>query len=63
MKNIIKNSIRTITTIAFIFVMCPQLFAAPPPPPGVPIDAGLSVLIIAAVGYGATKITKDQNKL
>jgi hypothetical protein len=43
--------------------MCPQLFAAPPPPPGVPIDAGLSFLIIAAVGYGATKISKNQNKL
>lgn len=55
-----KKSITTVLTLAFIFVVTPILFAAPPPPPGVPIDAGLSVLVVAAVGYGAHKMKKDE---
>ena len=34
--------------------------AAPPPPPGVPIDGGLSILVVAAVGYGAHKMKKEE---
>jgi hypothetical protein len=63
MKYSILKSLRIITTIALLFVLCPQLFAAPPPPPGVPIDGGISFLIIAAVGYGASKMTKDSENV
>ena len=63
MKKILNKSIPTPITFALIFVCCPQLFAAPPPPPGVPIDAGISVLIVAAVGYGATKMSKNKNEI
>ena len=63
MKYSILKSIRLITTLALLFALCPQLLAAPPPPPGVPLDGGISFLIIAAVGYGASKMTKDSEKV
>ena len=38
--------------------------AQPPPPPAeaIPIDGGLSLLIIAGAAYGARKIYKEQRK-
>jgi hypothetical protein len=55
-----KLILRYLTIICFVLVLCPQLFAAPPPPPGVPIDGGISFLIVAAVGYGASKMSKEE---
>jgi hypothetical protein len=58
--NSIEVIIKSALTLALILVVTPVLFAAPPPPPGVPIDAGLSVLVVAAVGYGAHKFKKEE---
>lgn len=30
----------------------PELANAPPPPPGLPIDGGLSLLLVSGVAYG-----------
>ena len=30
----------------------PELSNAPPPPPGLPIDGGLSLLLVSGVAYG-----------
>ena len=61
MKNLI---FKTITAVAFIFAICPVLLAQGPPGPpgggGVPLDAGLSLLVVAAVGYGANKMRKKE---
>jgi hypothetical protein len=47
-----------------------QVFSTPPPPPpdpidtdttNIPFDGGLSLLLLAGVGYGAKKI-RDQRK-
>jgi hypothetical protein len=48
---------------AMTLLLCPHLYASPPPPPGVPLDGGISFLVIAAVGYGAHKISKDKNQI
>ena len=37
------------------------LSQAPPPPPGVPLDFGLSAFIVGCVGYGVVKM-KEKNK-
>ncbi len=38
-----------------------DLFAqGPPPPPGVPLDFGLSAFIAACVGYGIVKMKKNK---
>ena len=58
--NLSNLIIKAALTVALIFVVTPILFAAPPPPPGVPIDAGLSVLVVAAVGFGAQKLKKEE---
>ncbi len=50
--------LKTIITLAVILFMNTYLFAAPPPPPSVPLDAGLSLLVVAAVGYAGNKIIK-----
>ena len=34
----------------------------PPPPSGAPIDGGLSLLLVAGVGYGAKKIADSRKK-
>ena len=34
---------------------------APPPPPGVPLDFGLSALIAGCVGYGVVKM-REKNQ-
>jgi hypothetical protein len=49
-------------TLALMFTLSPQIIAQPPPP-GVPIDAGASVLIIAAVSYGAKKMMEEKEVL
>ena len=61
MKNLILNNIKAILAIALFFVICPVLIAQPPPPGGggVPLDAGISLLVVAAVGYGASKMKKN----
>jgi hypothetical protein len=60
-KNKIIKIIKFALTATLMLTVCPQLFAAPPPPPGVPLDAGISLLVVAAVGYGANKIIKEKN--
>ncbi len=44
----------------FIVAYSVGAMAGPPPPPAVPIDAGISVLVVAAVGYGATNMRKKE---
>lgn len=60
MYNLTSKIVKIVSVFALLFVLQPQLFAAPPPPPGVPIDGGLSFLVVAAVGYGATKFHKKE---
>lgn len=65
--------IRFTTTILTIFLSCFSLFSAPPPPPGggkpkcwpppcVPIDGGLSLLMAAGALYGGKKIYDKSSK-
>jgi len=50
---------KTTLIIAFLFNFNPLLIAGPPQPGGVPLDGGVSFLIIAAVGYGAKKMMDE----
>lgn len=36
------------------------ILAAPPPPPGLPIDGGLSLLVIAGAVFGVFKLRKKE---
>ena len=51
-------------TVIFLFLLPNTLLAqGPPPPPGVPIDGGVSLLVAAAVGYGVVKMRqKNQSE-
>ena len=62
MKNHVKKSHQHILAlVVFLFAFSPLFAAGPPPPPGgVPIDGGASILLIAALGYGAKKM-QDTN--
>jgi hypothetical protein len=57
----------------FIFVASASCFAGPPPPGGgggpicwpppcIPIDGGISILIAAGVIYGGSKLYSKKNK-
>lgn len=46
--------------VALLFVLPTVVFGQAPPPPGVPIDFGISALVAATVGYGAYKLRKDK---
>lgn len=63
MKNyskIKKNAHRIILIISSL-VMSFEVFAqGPPPPPGVPLDFGISALIAACIGYGVVKMKKNK---
>ena len=53
---------KVILSCLFIVAYSVGLMAGPPPPPAVPIDAGISVLVVAAIGYGATKMKKNNDE-
>ncbi|MEA2041381.1 MAG: hypothetical protein U9N85_02355 [Bacteroidota bacterium] len=52
----------------FLFMALPALIytaaAQPPPPPPepIPLDGGLSALIVAGLAYGARRLYKQQKK-
>ncbi len=63
----------TFTLVFFLVVVCGQtLFSAPPPPPAtkppcwpppcIPIDGGISALVIAGAAYGAKKLYDKKKK-
>ena len=54
MKNS-KWSTYLIVSFLFILISNHNAFAQAPPPPGVPLDFGLSVVAAICVGYGAYK--------
>ena len=58
MKHDYKNYVRsTIVVSALLLTSSLEAFAqGPPSPPGVPLDAGIIVLIIGCVLYGLKKI-------
>jgi hypothetical protein len=70
MNNIIRkikyavynSSFKISLVVALLLANSQQVFASPPPPGGVPIDSGVSLLIIAAIGYGAKKMKQDDNE-
>jgi len=56
-----KKYLLTITLILFYTIITsaqgpPGPGGPPPPPPGLPIDGGITFLIIAGVAYGIKKI-------
>ncbi len=58
-----KNKNSKISSLAFAFVivlifMSDMAYGQAPPPPGVPLDFGLSAVIAACVGYGAYRTKK-----
>ncbi len=66
------KKIKYILTLVVLVLGCSALFSAPNPPPSggpncwpppcVPIDGGLSFLIVAGAAYGARKIYKSSKK-
>ena len=60
-----KNSkFKTIATLLIVgFILSPAaLLAQAPPPPGVPIDFGISGLVAACVGYGYYKLGNKKHQ-
>jgi hypothetical protein len=64
MKQIIKDIL-----MIFFFVISPNLIifasAQPPPPPpprAIPIDAGLTILIITGISYGALDLIRNEKR-
>ena len=53
MKNM--NHFATILVVILIIVSNQSVFAQAPPPPGVPVDFGLTGLIGSAIAYGVYK--------
>ena len=59
-----KKYFKAIVFIAFMFV-AEMTFAQgppPPPPPLAPIDGGVIVLFLAAIGFGVKKIVDSSKK-
>lgn len=64
--------IKLILTVALVFIGSQILLSAPPPPPAgspgcwpppcVPIDGGVSLLIAAGAAYGAKKLVDSRKK-
>lgn len=64
MKSSIYMQIMIATIVFALLLILPSISYAqgPPPPPGVPLDFGLSALIAGCIGYGAFKMkNKSQN--
>jgi hypothetical protein len=55
------KSILFFITNVLLFFPLELLAQGPPPPPGVPLDFGLSALIAACLGYGVKRVY-DSNK-
>ena len=56
-----KNKIVFSLILSLVFVTLAEAQAVPPPkgpprPPGLPIDGGISVLLLAGVAYGIKKL-------
>jgi hypothetical protein len=62
MKNLITLAV-LLVLICVAYTGFAQSLAPPPPPPpvAVPIDGGLSLVIVGCVGYGAKKLN-DRRK-
>jgi len=61
MKQIIRNLL--VVFALMVLPMLTSIVAAQPPPPkpvAIPIDGGLSILIIAGAAFGARKLYKHQ---
>lgn len=66
------KKIKLILTFALVLVGSQILLSAPPPPPAgspgcwpppcVPIDGGVSLLIVAGAAYGAKKLVDSRKK-
>ena len=58
-----KTTCKLVVLLLLILVGLPiDLFAqGPPPPPGVPLDFGLSALIVGCVTYGVVQMKKDND--
>lgn len=54
-----KNSRKLFLMLSFGLISN-MVFAAPPPPPGLPIDGGLGFLIAAGLIYGVSKFRKKE---
>lgn len=63
MRNNIQKISQSILTIIIFLGSYNYAIAGPPPPPGVPIDGGVSILAAAAIGYGAYKMRKRKEEL
>jgi len=64
MKNYFNTKF-SLTVILFIISLGLSLDVfsqGPPPPPGVPLDFGLSAFIAACVGYGIVKMKKNKEQ-
>lgn len=56
-KNTFKIALVFVALLATEFLFAQNAPAnRPPPPPGVPIDGGIFTLVIAAFGYGVSKL-------
>ncbi len=61
----IKRILNIQTLVILIVLLSPILVYAQPDPgddPDVPIDGGLSVLLVAGVGYGIRELKKKRHK-
>ena len=57
---IMKNKITSILSLATLFVLAVSPLFAAPPPSGVPIDGGISLVLAACAGYGAKKLNDSR---
>lgn len=55
-----KNVVRMAIIAGLLLTSQTQVWAGPPGPPGVPLDAGVSFLIAAAVGYGVKTMAGEK---
>jgi hypothetical protein len=51
-----------ILLLLFLFPIRQVLAQGPPPPPSVPVDTGLSLLLIAVMAFALTKAFKYRKK-
>lgn len=55
-SSVMKNKITSILALTTMFVLAVSPIFAAPPPSGVPIDGGISLVLAACAGYGAKKL-------
>lgn len=59
MKKLQNVNVKMIAALVVALASTSELFAQAPPPPGVPLDFGISALVAACIGYGVVKMDKD----